>query len=91
MRRAASRLTNNWLKLLLGRSLQIVCRGWPVRRRSPSTMVAITRMALPPSEEPRSRTVTGRAGAGNGRFATASSTQSWSAWIEASCAVECWS
>src|SRR5262249_23536924 len=45
--------------------------------------------ALIPSKEPRSRTVTGCVRAGNGRFATASSTQSWRAWIEESCAREC--
>ena len=41
-----------------------------------ATMAPMRRMALRPSEEPRSRTVTGWAGAGNGRFATASSIQS---------------
>ena len=62
-----------------------------MRRRSPATIVAMRRTALRPSEEPMSRTVTGWSSAGNGKFATASSTQSCKAWIEVSCAVECWS
>jgi hypothetical protein len=35
--------------------------------------------------------VAGWAAAGNGRFATASSIQSWRAWIEHICATERWS
>ena len=62
-----------------------------MRRRSPVTMAAMRRTVLRPSEEPRSRTVTGWAGAGNGSFATASSTQSCKAWIRGRCAPECWS
>ena len=60
-----------------------------MRRRSPATMDAMRRMALPPSEEPRSRTVTGSSRAGNGTSATAASTQSWRARIADCCAVEC--
>jgi hypothetical protein len=44
-----------------------------VRRRSPATMDAMSRMALRPSEEPRSRTVTGSSRAGKRTSATAAS------------------
>jgi hypothetical protein len=60
-----------------------------VRRRSPATTDAMCRTAFCPSDEPKSRTLTGRGGPGNGMVATASSTQSWMAWIADSCAVEC--
>jgi hypothetical protein len=67
----------------------VECR--PYHRLGDGTQEAgvVRRTALRPSEEPRSRTVTGRLWAGNGMFATASSTQSWRAWIEDRCAVEC--
>jgi hypothetical protein len=58
-------------------------------RRFGVDMDAMSRMALPPSEEPRSRTVTGSSRAGKTTSATAVSTQSWSARIADCCAVEC--